>query len=121
MFDGLVDAAACLLSAGCTRLYLDGSYVTEKPLPGDYDACWDPVGVDPERMDPLFFEFENRRAAQKSTFKGEFFPSSLRSSMTGPTFLAFFQCDRFTGIRKGILRIDLPTDPVLMRRRNHDL
>lgn len=121
MFDGLVDAAERLLSAGCSRIYLDGSYVTTKPRPGDYDACWDSAGVDPERMDPLFFEFANGRAAQKTAFMGEFFPSSSTSSLGGPTFLDFFQFDRFTGSQKGILSVELTNDPILVRRRSNDL
>lgn len=121
MFDGLVDAAGRLQSAGCPRIYLDGSYVTAKPWPADYDACWDSAGVDQEKMDPLFFEFANGRAAQKFAFKGEFFPSSSTSSQDGPTFLQFFQFDRFTGSQKGILSVELSNDPTLTRRRTHDL
>jgi hypothetical protein len=74
LFNGLVDAAGRLRSAGCKWIYLNGSYVTGKPQPGDFDVCWDPADTDSDRPDPVFFDFTNKRAAQKAVFKGEFFP-----------------------------------------------
>jgi len=75
LFNGLVDASGRLRLAGCPTIYLDGSYVSGKPTPGDFDACWDPSGVDPGKLDPVFLQFENERQAQKAAFRGEFFPS----------------------------------------------
>ena len=115
LFAGLISAAASLLSVGCVRIYLDGSFVTGKPVPGDYDACWDPVGVDLKQLDPVFRNFSNKRAAQKAKYKGEFFPSTMKNTPTQP-FVDFFQVDRFTGMGKGILLIVLSTDPLLSRR-----
>ena len=74
LFDGLVDASAKLRFAGSQIIYLDGSYVTSKPRPKDFDACWDPNGVDRTKLDPVFRQFSNGRSAQKAAFKGEFFP-----------------------------------------------
>src|SRR5208283_550109 len=113
LFDGLVDASGKLRWSGCQTVYLDGSYVTAKPRPGDFDACWDPAGVDPAKLDPVFLQFGNARAAQKAAFKGEFFPSSMRCVDVGQAFVDFFQLDRFTGKQKGIISISLPTDPLL--------
>ncbi len=115
LFAGLLDAAISLRAVGCVRLYLDGSYVTGKPIPGDYDACWDPVGVDLKKLDPVFRDFSNKRQAQKAKFKGEFFPSTMKNAPTQP-FVDFFQVDRFTGLSKGILLIPLSADPVLLGR-----
>jgi hypothetical protein len=115
LFDGLVTAALSLHGVGCVRIFLDGSYVTGKPIPGDYDACWDPVGVDLKNLDPVFRDFSNKRQAQKTKFKGEFFPSTMRNTPTQP-FVDFFQVDRFTGLSKGILVIALANDPDLLRR-----
>ena len=112
LFVGLVDAAGRLRSAGCQLIYLDGSYVTGKPRPADFDACWDPTGVDGSKLDPIFLDFNNGRAAQKAAFKGEFFPSSMICSDVSQTFLEFFQLDRFTGKRKGVISVSLSTDPV---------
>jgi len=115
LYEGLLIAAAVLYLAGCGRIFLDGSYVTAKPLPGDYDACWDPAGIDPAKLDPVFFNFSNKRQAQKDKFKGEFFPSTMLNMPTQP-FVDFFQVDRFTGKAKGILLIVLSADPMLKRR-----
>lgn len=113
LYDGLVDACGRLHRAGCPTVYLDGSYVSGKPKPGDYDACWDPSGVDPAKLDPVFLNFQNGRAAQKAAFKGEFFPSSMMCADVGKAFVEFFQRDRFTGIQKGIIAIPLTADPLL--------
>ena len=56
-YDGLLQANANLVAAGCSSLYLDGSFVTEKPELGDFDACWDPVGGDRRHLDPVFRDF----------------------------------------------------------------
>lgn len=116
LFHGLVDASSRLRVAGCQTVYLDGSYISGKPKPGDFDACWDPVGVDPGRLDPVFLQFANGREAQKTAFKGEFFPSSMMCADVGQTFLDFFQLDRFTGKHKGIISISLSADPLLSRK-----
>lgn len=115
LFGGLVDALGRLRLAGCPTVFLDGSYVTGKPRPGDFDACWDPSGVDGSKLDPVFLKFGNGRADQKAAFKGEFFPSSMMCADVGRTFVEFFQLDRFTGNRKGIVSISLLADPVLLR------
>jgi hypothetical protein len=116
LFNGLVDASARLRAAGCPNIYLDGSYVTGKPNPGDFDACWDPIGIVQSRLDPVFLQFADGRKAQKAVFKGEFFPSSVMCSDVGQTFVEFFQQDRFTGKQKGIIAIPLSADPLLLRK-----
>lgn len=113
LFSGLVQASRNLAMAGCKRLFLDGSFVTDKPWPADYDACWDPCGVNRELMDPVFSIFSEGRAAQKAKFNGEFFPSTNRADAAGRTFVDFFQIEKFSGLRKGIVLIDLANDPML--------
>lgn len=112
-FDGLIAALRSLRAAGCVRAFLDGSFVSAKPAPGDFDACWDPAGVDLAQLDPVLLTFDNQRAAQKAKFKGEFFPSSVPADQVGTTFIEFFQVDRFTGAPKGLLLIDLTVDSML--------
>jgi hypothetical protein len=115
LYDGLLLAATALRIAGCGKLYLDGSYVTAKTVPGDYDGCWDPVGMDPAKLDPVFLDFSNKRKAQKNKFGGEFFPSNAPNTPT-QTFLDFFKIEKFTGRAKGILLIGLTADPALLGR-----
>lgn len=116
LFAGLLTACHLLRLAGCGTIYLDGSFVTGKPQPNDYDACWDPAGVDPRKLNPVFRDFKNERRAQKAAFQGEFFPSTWRESESRRSFIQFFQIDRFTGSPKGILSIPLATDPLLAKR-----
>lgn len=94
-------------SAECQLVYVDGSFVTTKPEPGDFDACWALAGVDVELLDPVFLDFSSSRAQQKKRFLGEFFPAELPDGATGRTFLEFFQTDKETGKPKGILVLDL--------------
>ncbi len=104
---GLERALALLKAAGCRLVYVDGSFVTNKPEPADFDACWGVEGVDVEKLDPVFLDFSNGRARQKRRFSGEFFPAELPEGATGKTFPEFFQTDKETGEAKGILEIDL--------------
>lgn len=107
---GLESALAALRLAGCKRVYVDGSFVTEKDIPNDYDAAWEPAGVDVALLlaaEPVFGQFDHLRAAQKARFLGEFFPSSYTANTVGKTFLEFFQIDRDTGNAKGIIALDL--------------
>ena len=106
---GFERAVAALRVAGCRLVYLNGSFVTAKDYPGDYDACWEMAGVDPRLLDPVFLEFRNLRAAQKAKYLGEFFPASAKAEMKSPfrTFLNFFQVDKYSGDAKGIIGINL--------------
>lgn len=106
-FKGLINALKALKKAGCARVYIDGSYVTKKPLPGDYDACWDHLDVDPSKLDPVFFDFDNMRANQKSKYEGEFFIAGTPADGAGTIFLDFFQIEKHSGQPKGIVLIDL--------------
>lgn len=104
---GLRQALLDLQAAGCQTVYVDGSFVTSKSEPGDFDACWDIAGVDPSRLDPTLLTFDNGRAAQKARYGGELFPAQLPEGLSGQTFLSFFQTDRNTGLPKGIIVLNL--------------
>ncbi|HTA42580.1 MAG TPA: hypothetical protein VK789_09045 [Bryobacteraceae bacterium] len=107
LLNGLHRALLTLKISGCTAVYLDGSFVTAKSLPGDYDACWDIEGVDVTRLDPIFLDFSRGRAAQKRRFLGEFFPAQMPEGVSGRVFLEFFQIDKDTGRPKGIVALNL--------------
>src|ERR1039458_2628359 len=114
---GLFEAICTIALASCRfrwrlcstgkAILLDGSFVTAKEQPGDFDACWDIADVDPDRLDPIFFDFENGRAAQKARFYGELFPAQLPEGWSGKAFLEFFQTDKETGNPKGVVGFDL--------------
>lgn len=106
LLTGLYQGLRSLADAGCVVAYVDGSFVTSKVQPGDFDVCWDPRGVDPGRLDPVLLVFANKRAAQQAKFGGEFFPSTFQAA-AGAVFLDFFQINKHTGNPKGIVSIDL--------------
>jgi len=104
MLAGFRQACEELRKAGCRLVYLDGSFVTRKEHPGDFDACWDVQNVDDTRLDPVFWDFSRGRAAQKQRFLGE---AQLPEGATGKAFVDFFQVNRVSGAPKGILAIRL--------------
>ncbi len=106
LLEGLSRGCEALRFAGCKAVYLDGSYVTGKPHPGDFDACWDPQDVDLAKLDPVLLDFADARRAQKQKYFGEFFPSIVLADGTH-TFVEFFQIEKDTGLQKGIIAIRL--------------
>ena len=110
MIDGLELAMTQLKAAGCRTIYIDGSFVTSKQNPGDFDACWEDNGVDInylKSLAPALFNFALRRAEQKIKYKGEIFPSNYPANDSGTAYIDFFQFDTRTNTRKGIIAIDL--------------
>lgn len=106
LLDGFRRACVALAAAGCGQVWLDGSFVTTKDVPGDFDGCWDPVGVDSALLDPVLLTFDNKRAAQKVKYLGELFPAVSPAVVGGPVFVDFFQIDKASGDPKGILLVD---------------
>lgn len=106
LLSGLQLALDDLEVAGCRTVYVDGSFVTSKDLPADFDACWDSAGVDPRLLNPALRTFEPGRATQKARYFGELFRAGAQATITGPTFLDFFQTDR-SDRPKGIVALDL--------------
>ena len=104
---GLRAALDNLKTAGCKTVYLDGSFVTRKEVPNDFDACWEEPGVDPAVLDPVLLTFDPGRVTQKKKYLGELFPASAIANGDGFSFLEFFQTDREAGRPKGIVAIDL--------------
>lgn len=96
-----------LKSAGCKKVYIDGSFSTSKYHPKDFDGCWEEEGVDPYRLDPLLLNCTpNGREGQKVRYFGELFPASAVSGPSGKRYRDFFQEDR-DGNKKGVICIDL--------------
>jgi|SRR6478672_1777406 len=104
---GLREALVVLRNAGCQTACIDGSFVTSKEEPGDFDVCWEARNVDPDALDPVLLRFSEGRRAQKERFGGELFPAEALADPMGTRFLDYFQRDRNTGEPKGIIQIDL--------------
>jgi hypothetical protein len=107
LLSGLREALVALGDAGCRTVYIDGSFITAKEEPGDFDACWNAEGVRLDVLDPVLRDFSEGRRAQKQRYCGELFPADLAAEPGGTLFLSFFQRDRDTGSQKGIVMIDL--------------
>jgi len=72
---GLKAAVENLRRAGCQAVYIDGSFVTARRKPNDFDACWEAAGADETLLDPARLDFSQRRARMKEKFGGELFPA----------------------------------------------
>lgn len=106
---GLQRGLANLRDAGCRTALLDGSYVSAKDIPGDYDVAYEIAGMNPGLLDPVFFDFRNLRAAMKIKFGGEYFPAHLAAA-TGILYRDWFTKDK-NGVAKGIIQIDPTSVP----------
>ena len=104
----LEPALRLLRNAGCARVFVGGSFVPAKSEPNDVDLAWDVDGVDADALDPIFFDFDDERAAQKRRFAAEFFPAQVVEGLTGRSFLQFFQYTR-DDEPAGIVVVDLGT------------
>ena len=107
---GLKQMLAALKDIGCEYFYLDGSFVTNKLLPGDFDACWDlndKIDWDKLKISyPELIIFKHPRDEQKAKYLGEAFISSYDADGKGTTFVDFFQKTK-EHTPKGIIRIRL--------------
>jgi hypothetical protein len=106
---GLKAAIDNLAFAGCATIYIDGSFVTRKLEPNDFDGCWKGAGIDPEKIDPVLLDFSNNRQAMKEKYGGELLVAETPADLDGRTFLDFFQSEfrRKIRVRKGIIGIKL--------------
>jgi hypothetical protein len=110
LLSGMKRMLLSLKRFGCKRAYIDGSFVTQKEHPGDYDGCWSRVGVNLQELrkgDPVLLDFTNERIAQKVKYGGEMFPAEITEGRSGRLFLDFFERDKTSGDAKGIVEIDL--------------
>ena len=108
LIEGLAVALKDLSAAGCRRVYINGSFVTAKEVPGDYDLCWSIDGVIPEKLNQALLDFSPKgRVLMKEKYKGDLFPAEIPEGTSGKLFLDFFQTDKITGEPKGIIALDI--------------
>ena len=106
---GLRAALDALARGGCRRAWLNGSFVTVKEAPQDFDLCWDRSGVEAHLLDPVLLDLSNKRAAQHKKFGGAVWPADLIVE-SGSTILTDFQRDYMNDDRpKGIVVLDPTT------------
>lgn len=111
---GLRQALEDLHLYGCRTFYLDGSFITAKDIPGDWDGCWDVEGVDLFRLvreAPLLWDDSRGRRQQKGTYGGDLFPVRTDGPASEQAILRDFTTDRGSGRPKGIVMIPMDTLP----------
>lgn len=107
LIQGLERLLAHLSKVGCKNVFIDGSFVTAKITPNDYDACWDVTGVKIEKIDPVLLDFSERgKQTMEQKYGGDIRPDAFSPLETSGTYLEFFQIDR-DGQPKGIIALDL--------------
>jgi len=89
-------------------VYINGSFVTAKKIPGDFDLCWSIDGVIPEKLNPILLDFSPEgRVLMKQKYKGDLFPAETPEGLSGKRFLEFFQIDKRTDKPKGIISLEI--------------
>ncbi|HEU4470715.1 MAG TPA: hypothetical protein VFR58_06520 [Flavisolibacter sp.] len=106
LYNGLIAGLDNIFGSGCVQIYLNGSFITAKPKPKDYEVAWDPRFVNPASLDSLFLEFWRGTVEQARKYGGEYFPSHIIEAKSAKKFIDFFQQEKHTGQPKGIIRIE---------------
>ncbi|EQB00228.1 hypothetical protein L288_18495 [Sphingobium quisquiliarum P25] len=104
LFEGLKVACHDLRVAGCSRIFVGGSFVTSKQDPSDYDACWDPVGVSAD-LEPILYD-ENLLLERRERYRGDLLIGGCDSGPSGE-FFRFLSKDKMTGEERGMIGIKL--------------
>lgn len=99
---GLQQAIVNLKNAGVRKIWIDGSFVTDKEEPSDIDGCWEYTdAVDLDILDPVFIS-DKGTGEMKKKYGLDFFISNWVELGSGLPFPRFFQVDR-DGMAKGIV------------------
>lgn len=112
LMKGLKEAMQLLKVAHVSKVFVDGSFTTDKEEPNDIDGCWSSVGVDETKLDHRFWDFdsiedfERNRMEIKKEFGIDFFIAEVIEDGSGKPFPDFFQTNR-DGEPKGIIQINL--------------
>ncbi len=104
LFTALLEVVEILRGCACPEIHLDGSFITAKEQPGDYDLCYESTGITPTQE---FYEFLKNRETRKERYMGDIF-----ARMPQPPYyfdhVQHWQTDsREDDIAKGIIRIRL--------------
>jgi hypothetical protein len=111
LLGGMRRALSNLQLAGCVAAIIDGSFVSAKDEPRDYDLAFDPVGVNGGLIDPVLRRHDDQRKAMKAKYFGDVFPWGAAACVaTRVIYRDFFQRDR-SGIAKGVVLLNVMLVP----------
>ena len=110
---GLRTAVLAFWAAGIREIFIDGSFCTEKPDPGDIDGYW--IEPDPaiyDRIDPYWIDFElilvpdvqKRKWRMWADHGVEFFIHPVMLASPNMGFPQFFRQDR-DGQPRGVIQV----------------
>ncbi len=112
LMNGLKSALALLRDGGVSKVFIDGSFISNKLEPSDVDGCWSTIGVDPLKLDPRFWDYADledlklKKQSLRQEFGIDFFIAELVEAGSGKHFPDFFQTNR-NGEAKGIIEVNL--------------
>ena len=113
LLKGLRAAVSAFWTAGIEDIFIDGSFCTEKPDPGDVDGYWvEPDDGVYDRIDPYWIDFEMILVPQVRKWKWrmsadhgvEFFTHPAMRAKPAVGFPEFFRQDR-EGLPRGVIQI----------------
>lgn len=104
LFAALSEVIKILSEANCQEVHLDGSFITTKEEPGDYDLCFEPTGLKPtESLRALLANRENR----KTEYLGDIFVRMPEPPYYLDHVRDWQKDGRNEDVIKGIIKIDL--------------
>lgn len=108
LLDRLKPGLTLMKHCGIDRVYLDGSFVTEKDRPGDIDCCYDvpPSVTNLNVMFPIWPCTRANRDMSQRIFGAELFPSRAHATRSGEPYIEWFQTDD-RGRPRGIVLLEL--------------
>jgi len=113
LLKGLRAAVEAFWAAGIQEIYIDGSFCTEKPDPGDIDGYWvEPDNGVYDRIDPYWIDFElvlvpvvrKWKWRMWSDYGVEFFIHPAMQATPELGFPEFFRQDR-NGRPRGVIQV----------------
>lgn len=110
IFENLMRTVDELEEGGCQKVYVGGSFVTSKGLPGDFDMCFDDTGMDFSKINRHFEEPRIFGESLRNEYGGDikrYNPKDWKHN-----YLHFFQRDgRNNNVAKGIVMLSLGDAP----------
>ena len=113
LLKGLRSAVEAFWKAGIEEIYIDGSFCTEKPDPGDVDGYWVEPDLDVyDRIDPYWIDFTpvfvpvagKWRCRMWADHGVDFFIHPAMQATPEEDFPEFFRHDR-EGRPRGVIRV----------------
>lgn len=110
LMKGLYEVIQVLKQCGCEAIFIDGSMVTDKLEPDDWDACFKGNGEVIKQLyaidADLVLDDSAKRDRQKAKYKGELYPPYAQAERD-VCYIDFFQRVKGCKRKKGIIKIEL--------------